>query len=177
MVAKGQGVMSHVTGDKALINKADSRPIQLLKSGQLLAIAADCQGGLILQKPFYAEFVGPGAAVGGTFDIQSTSAYVLGKVQFLELTTYAERQQAFQKRIAYIKKFQETILPEQSPLRRACLIMNQLYQWFGVDETKRIPNELMAQLVGVLPGTIAIAQQQSAQNSTIQREHCSVAVG
>jgi hypothetical protein len=140
-----------------------------------LAIATDCQGGLILQKPFYAEFVGPGAAVGGVFDIQCTSAYVLGNVQFLELTTYAERQQAFQKRIALIEKFQEAVLVEASPLHRACLIVNQLYQWFGVDETKRIPNELLAQLVGVLPGTIAIAWQQYTQNPAMQRELCSVA--
>lgn len=163
--------MSYITGDQALINKADSRPIQLLKSGQLLAIAADCQGGLILQKPFYAEFVGPGAAVGGSFDIQSTSAYVLGNVQFLELTTFTERQQAFQKRIVCIENFQETILPEQSPLRRAFLVVDQLHQWFGIDEVKRIPNELMAQLVGVLPGTIATVWQQYTQNPAIQREY------
>lgn len=165
--------MNHVASGKTLLNKVDSRPIQLLKSGQLLAIAADCQGGLILQKPFYAEFVGPGAAVGGSFDIQSTSAYVLGNVQFLELTTYAARQQAFQKRIAYIEKFQNILL-EQSPLRRACLIVNQLYQWFGVDETKKISNESMAQLAGVLPGTVAIACQQHAQSSAARPECCPV---
>lgn len=166
--------MSHVTSSKTLTNQVDSRPIQLLKSGQLLAINADCQGGLILQKPFYAEFVGPGAAVGGSFDIQSTSAYVLGNVQFLELTTYAERQQAFQKRIAYIKKFQNLLL-EQTPLRRACLIVDQLNQWFGVDETKKISHESMAQLAGVLPGTVAIAWQQYTQSPAPQPQRYSVA--
>ena len=134
-------------------------PLDLFKSGQLLVLKPNCRGGLIIQKPFYADFVGPGAAVGGSFDIQCTSVYVIGEVEFDVPATYEERQQAFQSRIAYIQKLEE-ILSVSSSIHRACLMIRQLSLWLGVSHVRRIPLELIAQLGGVLPKTVSVAWQR-----------------
>jgi hypothetical protein len=134
-------------------------PLDLFKSGQLLVLKPNCRGGLIIQKAFYADFVGPGAAVGGSFDIQCTSVYVIGEVEFDVPATYEQRQQAFQTRIAYIQKLEE-ILSVSSSIHRAGLMIRQLSLWLGVSHVRRIPLELIAQLGGVLPKTASVAWQR-----------------
>ena len=147
-------------------NSCSRVPLDLFKSGQLLVLKPNCRGWLIIQKPFYADFVGPGAAVGGSFDIQSTSVYVMGEVEFYAPTTYEERQQAFQTRIAYIQKLEE-ILSVSSAIHRACLMIQQLSLWLGVSHVRRIPLELIAQLGGVLPKTVSVAWQRlSTRNAS-----------
>lgn len=138
-------------------------PLQLLTSGQLLALAADSQGWLLIQKPYFAEFVGPGAAVGGSFDVRCTNVYVIGQVRFQAPVPQAERQQAYQQRIHYIEKLQE-IASEPSPLSRARSMVQQLYEWCSVEEVNQIPSELIALLIGVLPGTVTIARQERLQD-------------
>jgi len=142
-------------------------PLQLLTSGQLLALAADCQGWLLIQKPYFAEFVGPGAAVGGSFDTRCTYVYVIGDVKFQAPATQAERRQAYQQRIHYIEKLQ-AIAAEPSPLSRACSMIHQLYEWCGLEEVNRIPSELIALLIGVLPSTVATARQKRPQDLPVR---------
>lgn len=150
-----------------------SLPLSFFKSGQFLSLASNCQGGIILQKPFYADFVGPGAAVGSSFDINCTSVYVIGPVKFCASTIYSERQQAFQKRMAYTQQLQE-ILQVDAPLERAGLILYQLCQWVGAEEAKKIPDELVAQLAGLLPRTIVFARKKSCQQTTYSDRHLTV---
>ncbi|MGI0487288.1 hypothetical protein ACN4EK_17735 [Pantanalinema rosaneae CENA516] len=133
-------------------------PLQQLGSGQLLCIVPNFQVGLILQQPHYAEFVGVGAIVGGSFDIKCKSIYAIGKIDFSVPTTYRERQRGFQLRINYMKQ-QQAITAVSSPLKRACLIVQQLCSWIGTTEARQIPCHLVAQLVGVLPGTVETAWQ------------------
>ena len=150
-----------------------SLPLSFFKSGQFLSLASDCQGGIILQKPFYADFVGPGAAVGSSFDLNCTSVYVIGPVKFCASTIYEERQQAFQKRMAYSQQLQD-ILQVGAPLERACLILDQLCQWVGAEEAKKIPDELVAQLSGLLPRTIVFARKKSPVETTYRDSHLTV---
>jgi hypothetical protein len=142
-------------------------PLDLFKSGQMLALKRECQGGLIIQKLFYADFVGPGAVVGGCFDIQCTSVYAIGKVEFDAPATYAERQQAFQKRIAYVEQLKEILLVPSS-IERACAIIRQLSLWLGANQVRRIPCELIAQLGGLLPETVALAWQQLSTRNILK---------
>jgi hypothetical protein len=135
-----------------------SLPLSFFKSGQFLSLTTNCQGGIILQKPFYADFVGLGAAVGSSFDVNCTSVYVIGAVKFCASTTYSERQQAFQKRMAYSQQLQE-IAEVEAPLDRALLILRQLCEWVGAEEAKKIPEELVARLVGLLPKTVEFARK------------------
>ena len=134
-------------------------PLDLFKSGHLLALKPNCHGGIIIQKPFYADFVGPGAAVGGGFDINCISVYVIGTVEFYAPATYTQRQQAFQRRIYYSETLQK-ILGISSPIHRACAILKGLSRQLGANSIKQIPSELLAQLVGVLTKTVEIARHQ-----------------
>lgn len=145
------------------VNSASRQlPLSFFKSGQFLSLANDGQGGIILQKRFYADFVGPGAALGSSFDVDCTSVYVIGNVKFCSSSTYSERQQAFEKRIAYSKQLQK-IVGMEVPSKRAFWILDQLYQWVGAQETQKIPDELVALLVGLLPKTVELARKNYPQ--------------
>lgn len=144
--------------------------LDLFKSGQWLALKPECRGGLIVQKSYYADFVGPGAAVGGSFDVNCTSVYVIGEVEFYAPTTYTERQDAFQKRVSYLKKLSE-ILSVHAPIHRACLIIRQLCLWVGVNQSRSIPVELIARLGGLMPQSVALAWQHLSTKHSAQAKH------
>ena len=74
-----------------------------------------------------------------------------------------ERQAAFQQRMDDIDAMQQ-LCQNDSPLRRAVAIVQLLCERFGLQEVQSIPNDVLAKLVGVLPGTIAIAWQQQTSN-------------
>ncbi len=159
--------MDNATNNTALVtllnsqvkSGSESLPLSYFKSGQFLSLTSDCQGGLILQKPFYADFVGPGAVVGSSFDVNCTSIYVIGTIKFSASTTVSERQQAFQQRMAYNHRLQE-IAEIEAPLRRAFSILQQLSQWVGAEEANKIPDEIVARLAGLLPRTVKIARRK-----------------
>jgi hypothetical protein len=46
------------------------------------------------------------------------------------------------------------------PLQRATNVLKLLCDRFGTDEIRSIPNDVLAKLAGVLPGTIQMAWQQ-----------------
>ncbi|MGF1601634.1 MAG: hypothetical protein ACFCU8_06380 [Thermosynechococcaceae cyanobacterium] len=139
--------------------KRNTQPIELLKSGQLLALSKDEPAGLILQKPFHAEFVGPGAAVGGMFDVQCVTIHTLGKAEFTVPENKEERQVAFNQRLEDISLIQT--LCDEVPLKRAIALLELFREkQFALDEIQTIPNEVLAKLVGVLPSTFEMAWQQ-----------------
>lgn len=139
--------------------KPENQPLQLLQSGQLLNLSDIPGTGLILQKAFHCEFVGPGAAIGGMFDMGCRSLYLLGNVNFAVPSSPAERREAFRRRISYLERLQDIALSE-SPLRRADSLLNYLEKTLGIEMTQPLPEELLAQLVGVFPSTLTLALQQ-----------------
>lgn len=138
-------------------------PLQFFESGQLLCLESNDRAGLILQLPHYAQFIGVGAAVGGSFDIKCVSIYTIGDVGFQVPLTCPERQQAYQKRLDYMKK-QQKITYLLAPMQRAYLMIRQLSLWLHPEEALAIPDELISQLAGVLPETVLMARQQFYQN-------------
>ncbi|MEQ9353893.1 hypothetical protein [Coleofasciculus chthonoplastes] len=157
----------HPTNDPCAYSSTHSPctsvPLDLFKSGQLLAIKPDCRGGLIIQKRFYADFVGAGAAVGSSFDVDCTSVYAIGEVEFYSPTTYAERQEAFQKRMEY-KETLQSIVVIPAPLDRATTILHQLSLWLDAKLISEIPSAWIAQLAGVLKKTVMIIRQPRPTN-------------
>ncbi len=140
-------------------------PLQLFGSGQLLCLPENCQTGLILQSPHYADFAGAGAAVGGEFDIKCTSIYVIGNANFLVPELFQERQRAFRQRLLYMNNLHK-ITYVRSPVQRAYLIVRQLSQWLGLEAAQNIPPNLVAALVGILPSTVEAGWQQYSQLHT-----------
>ncbi|MEQ8537965.1 MAG: hypothetical protein RIB93_11010 [Coleofasciculus sp. D1-CHI-01] len=157
----------HPTNDPSAYSTTHSPctsvPLDLFKSGQLLAIKPDCRGGLIIQKRFYADFVGSGAAVGSSFDVDCTSVYAIGEVEFYAPATYTERQQAFQKRREYCETLQ-SIVVRPAPLDRATTILHQLSLWLDAKLISEIPSAWIAELAGVLTKTIMIIRQPRPTN-------------
>ena len=139
-------------------------PVELLKSGQLLSIGGSEGSGLIIQKPFFAEFVSHGAAIGGLFDLQCVTVYTLGDVQITVPEDKVGRQQAFQRRIEDIESMQD-LCQSDSPLERGVSILNVLCQKFDWQQVQSIPNDVLAKLVGVLPSTINEAWQHVDKNA------------
>lgn len=151
--------------DQQVNSACEQLPLSFFKSGQFLSLTSDCRGGIILQKRFYADFAGPGAAVGSSFDVTCTSVYVIGAVKFSASSLYSQRQQSFQKRMAYSRRLQE-IAGMEVPSKRAFWILDQLYQWVGAEETKKIPDELVAQMAGLLPKTVDLARTNYPQRNS-----------
>ncbi|MDX2231690.1 MAG: hypothetical protein NW220_18795 [Leptolyngbyaceae cyanobacterium bins.349] len=129
-----------------------------ITSGHVLTIAPDSIGGLLLIKPFYVDFAGPGAAVGGEFDRDCTAVYQVGLVRLQTLLTQRDRQEAIQTRIAYAEQL-AAILDIPHALQRSRLIVEQLTDWLPGNLSLTIPAELAAGLAGVLPKTIELAWQ------------------
>lgn len=142
-------------------------PVSLFHSGQLLAIHPKSRGGLILQRSFYADLIGPGSAVGGYFDVNCKSVYLLGDLKFYVPETYEERRQAVQKRISCIKK-QQSIILVPTAVERAEMVIDLLCRWLGRAEAQTIPYELMSQLAGVLPKTTTLAWQRYLAKSGLR---------
>ena len=141
------------------MSSKSNQPIELLKSGQLLAVTDSEPSGIILQKPFFAEFIGPGAAIGGLFDLKCVTIYTLGKAEFTAPATQEERQLAFRRRMEDITAMQ-TLCQSDVPLKRAIDLLDMLCDRMGTDEIRSIPNEVLAKIVGVMSGTIAMAWQK-----------------
>ena len=134
-------------------------PIELLKSGKLLRITLDSGSGIILQKPYFAEFLGPGAAVGGMFDLQCVTIYTLGRAEFTVPETVDERQDAFRCRMENIESMQD-LCQSDAPLARSVAFLEMMCERFGAEQIQSIPNDVLAKVVGVLPSTLAMAWQK-----------------
>jgi hypothetical protein len=145
----------------------NQQAIEMLKNGQLLSLGSNHSAGLILQKPYYAEFIELGAAIGGMFDLQVVAIHTLGKVELQIPETAHERQDALQKRMENIEQMQQ-ICEQDAPIDRAVGILELLSQKFHQEEIQMIPNDVLAKLVGVLPSTMAVAWQKLAQSSQSQ---------
>ncbi|PZV03719.1 MAG: hypothetical protein DCF22_26000 [Leptolyngbya sp.] len=138
--------------------------LNCLRSGQLHSLPADCQGGLIILKSFYADFAGAGAAIGGEFDRHCTAVYTIGSVRLERRTSRVEREETLQTRIAYAEKLAD-ITQVAVPLRRGGLIVDYLSQWLPAELAMTIPQELIGKLVGVLPVTVKLAGRSRQQGT------------
>jgi hypothetical protein len=144
-------------------------PLSLLRSGQLLVITPDSQGGLLLDKGFYVDLVMPGAAVGGLFDLDCQAIHVIGTVQFYAPATRDDRAMAYQQRMIGKNALKRIIL-ELAPLRRTHQIIQLLARKFGTDEIKKILPEWIARLVGVTPETVHVFWQRQQLEIAKKRE-------
>lgn len=151
-------------------NIKDQLSVESLQDGQLFSLVNHGQIGVILQKRYYAEYIGPGAAIGGQLDLECVSIHMLGAVEYDIPKNDEMRYGAFQKRIKNIEQFQE-ICEISSPVHRGIAVLEMLSQQFSLEEIQLIPNKLLAMLVGVAPSTITatwkqfLAKQENAEVS------------
>ncbi|NER22170.1 MAG: hypothetical protein F6J86_06000 [Symploca sp. SIO1B1] len=124
-----------------------------LNDGQL-RIVSQRRNGLILYKSYHAEFVGPGAAVGGILDLDCQQVLPVGELCLLSPKSREERQRAYALRKQWTRLI-EQITNRQTPQQRAQKIIEQFKGFnFKAETINQLPDEAFALLVGVLPHTI-----------------------
>ncbi|NJL21726.1 MAG: hypothetical protein HC895_14385 [Leptolyngbyaceae cyanobacterium SM1_3_5] len=134
-----------------------------IKSGQLLRVNSRRRNGLIVYKSFYAEFAGPGAAVGGVFDKDCQKVIAVGDLSLISPESHEERQDAYKIRRQWIRLTQQ-FTDQSVPLQRAQAILTQFENYFDADTIASIPDEAFALLVGVLPQTVRRARRPPRQH-------------
>lgn len=144
-------VMEH---NQAAIELQDTDDIlHRLTSEELLIVNSRRRNGLIICKRYYAEFAGPGAAVGGGFDMDCEQIIPVGELSLISPTNPEERQKAYLIRRQWIRLTHQ-LTDNAIPLQRAQMILNQFENYFGNEIIQQIPDEAFALLVGVLPHTV-----------------------
>lgn len=130
-----------------------------LNTHRLLAISEKKKSGLILCKGYHAEFAGPGAVVSAPVEQGYTLVIAIGSPEIVEVTTSEDRQKAYGRRIQWIRWLQR-MTDSHDPIQRAERLLSSFEAFFGAQLLLRLPTEALAQLVGVLPQTIATVRAQ-----------------
>src|SRR4028118_859335 len=142
-------------------NQQDSQASAILSQlhdKQLLVVNSRRRNGLILYKRYHAEFAGPGAAVGGLFDLDCERVLPVGNLSLISPESSVERQRAYLIRRQWVRLTIE-ITDNPVPLQRAQKIINQFEGFFEAELIAQLPDTALALLVGVLPQTIKLARQ------------------
>lgn len=131
-----------------------SQIIHQLRSQKQWVINPRRKNGIILYKPYHAEFAGPGAVIGGIFDQDVVKVVQVGKLSLIKANNSQERQRSYLIRRQWIKLLTK-ILENPDPIQRAQVILNQFENWFDPQTASSVSNLAFANLIGVLPQTIA----------------------
>lgn len=132
-----------------------------LQSGKLFIVNSRRKNGLILYKSHYAEFAGPGAAVGSIFDRDAIAVYPVGNWSLLTPEDANEQDRAYRMRRQWIKLFHQ-MTQATVPEERVRTLLNHMETWFDRATVLAIPDEVIARLVGVLPSTVQQVRQSEA---------------
>lgn len=130
-----------------------SQVLSRLKAGELLVVNPRRKNGLVVYKKYHAEFAGPGAIVGGQFDLDAISVIAVGNMSLVSPNTSQDRKQAYKMRRQWVRLTKQ-IIDNPEPTQRAQVILNQFEHWFDRDTVSNLSDEAFALLVGVLPQTI-----------------------
>lgn len=126
---------------------------ELIPNNELLIVNPRRRGGLIIFKRYHAEFAGPGAAVGGQFDLDCNEVLPVGNLSLITPESADDRQRAYLIRRQWIRLTKQ-ITENPAPLQRARRILEQFEGFFNSETVAQIPDEALALLVGVFPHTI-----------------------
>jgi hypothetical protein len=130
-----------------------------LQQKKLLVVNPRRKNGLILFKPYHAEFAGPGAVVGSEFDGDVHDLISVGKLSLLIPQNTDEIIKAYLIRRQWVRLTKQ-ITDNPVAIQRAQVILNQFDNWFDEKTTTQLPDEAFALLVGVLPQTIRQIRQE-----------------
>lgn len=126
---------------------------QQLNQGKLAVVNPRRKNGLIVYKPYHAEFAGPGAIIGGQFDLDAIKVIAVGNISLVTPDSSQQRAQAYKMRRQWVRLTKQ-IIDNPQPTERAQVILNQFEHWFDLETVKNLSDEAFALLVGVLPQTI-----------------------
>ncbi|MBP0000528.1 MAG: hypothetical protein J7641_16265 [Cyanobacteria bacterium SID2] len=136
----------------------------------MLMVDSRRRNGLIIYKRYHAEFAGPGAAVGGFFDVGTQRTIPVGDLALVAPEKYEQRQKAYSIRRHWIR-LTEQLTENPVPLQRAKMLLAQFEHYFDSETVDELPDDALASLVGVLPSTIRVVRRPK---SVKQRQLVSV---
>jgi hypothetical protein len=128
-------------------------------SAFLLAISPDRPCGLIVSDAFHAEFAGPGAVVYSPVEPSYCQIVAIGQPCLIPIKDHRERILAFRRRMDWLR-WQRYVTRHEVPAVRADRLLQSFEGWFGVEVTRHLPDEPLAQLAAVLPTTMARVRRQ-----------------
>jgi hypothetical protein len=150
--------------NRALVRKPITQPTDIvdrLQTGQLLRVSARRGNAAIVCHRHHAELAGPGAAVGGFLDLDCDRVIIIGRISLVYPESPRERQQAYELRQRWLMMTQ-CAMESWIPLKRAKRLLIILHKYFDHQLIEQLPDEVLAQLVGVLPKTMGMARQSLA---------------
>lgn len=138
------------------------KPEEFWFNNQLLIVDPCHRNGVILCKRYHAEFVGPGAAVGGIFDQDCQFVILVGDVSLIPPESADERKRGCLIRRQWAQLSRQ-IISNATPVQRVQNLLNQFVGFFGADMICRMLNErfnllveAFALMLGVLSHTVEI---------------------
>ena len=137
--------------------------LERIQHGHLMVVDSRRRNGLILYKKYHAEFAGPGAAVGGSIDLDCEDVLPVGSLLLLEPSGHEDRQKSYLIRRQWIRLTHQ-FTDNKVPSKRAQMILNQFETYFDRDTIAQIPDLAFAKLVGVLPHTVKVARRKRARS-------------
>jgi hypothetical protein len=155
--------------EKALIPRSrySQQVLKQLHNGERLQVIANKGSVLIICHEYHAEVVGSKAAIGGVIDLRCRRLIPIGEVYFQPLPGGEERKRARHIRQKWTRCTQK-VLTHVEPTKRATVILRILEKFCGVATTRAIPQDVLAQLVGVLPETMERVYQEHYQQQIHQ---------
>ena len=156
--------------DRALVRRPIIQTTEILnqlQSGQLFRVHCTPGNAIVICHRHHAELAGPGAAVGGSFDVDCRRVIPVGKVSIVYPASRIERRKAYAIRQQWIV-FTQKAMQGWVPLKRAHIILILLEKYFDPQVIDQLPDEAIAQLVGVFPKTIGMVRPtlKSRRSST-----------
>ncbi|MEM7554047.1 MAG: hypothetical protein AAF378_08100 [Cyanobacteria bacterium P01_A01_bin.84] len=127
--------------------------LDMLRSGVTSVVNSRRRNGLIIFKRYHAEFAGPGAVIGGDYDLDCHGVIPIGNLSILTTDSHEESQKAYLIRRQWIRLIKQ-ITEHPIPNQRVRKILDQFDQYFPSDIVSHLPDEAFALLVGVLPQTV-----------------------
>ncbi|HEY9689618.1 MAG TPA: hypothetical protein V6D46_06460 [Coleofasciculaceae cyanobacterium] len=134
-------------------------PLGRVLGGQVWIINNRRRNGLLLIKGFYAEFAGPGAAVGGPVDRDCCAVIPLGDFELLRPTSLKERETGYRIRLQWLKLV-ERFAARGDARQRARRLLDQFEEFFDRAEIEALPDSVLAATVGVLPHSLQRARHK-----------------
>ena len=140
----------------------DSSPplVEQICNGPCQVVSSRKAGGIILLGEHSAELAGPGAVVSTPLDQKNCKSVIpLGNLVLVTPKSVDEVLTGYRIRLQWLKLISRSTSLENNHLRSQ-KILEQFEQFFQKTDVQRVPDVVLARLVGVLPQTMYEARRE-----------------
>ena len=149
------------------MNDSSSSLVEQIRSGPCQVVNSRKAGGIIILTEHSAEFAGPGAVVDTPLDRHCTQVIPLGTLVLVSPKSVDEVLTGYRIRLQWLKLISRSTSLENTQMR-AQKILDQFEQFFRKSDVQQVPDEVLAQLVGVLPQTIRAVRRKKKKKVKIR---------